>query len=288
MKKLLITLSIIINILLLTSCSNIGSPIIEYIDENNTTQTITVYQSNNEEYVKKIINILNSIKPKEYSYSCNTSISTTFKAEYKGIETKNVICNYNLSNLIIYNQNENIHFHSIINTQNTYLETDGTTINSYEINYDEYQYPNSISYIMSNEEKFKTNTDPTSIEMNFLYKLNLDEILNNITNELFKEYKIIIFDSNKQEIEFQFTPINKDSNKLPMTIGISPSNGLITSITINPLNAIIEDMEKSLSNNDSSIKLENVTVQSSNVSITFDYENIINIVLTENEKNQYK
>jgi hypothetical protein len=268
----------------MSSCSKIGSPTIEYIDENNNKQIITVYQSNNEEYVKNVIKILNSIKTKEnYSYTSNCNISMSFKAKYNNT---NVVCSYNMTNIMVYNHLEDINYYSIINTQNIYLEDSGENVKSYELNYEEYQYPNSISYVTNNDIKYKETTNINNIENNFLYKLNFNDIFNNISDETFNEYKIIIADSNKEEIKFYLTSKEKESDIIPMTICISPSTGLMTSIYLNPLDIIVDEIINTFS--DETFTLENAVVSSSNVSIQFSYNDIINIVLSESEKLEYK
>lgn len=284
MRKLLLTIFTILLLIFMSSCSKIGSPTIEYTDENNNKQTITVYQSNNEEYVKNVIKILNSIKSKEkYSYNSNCNISMSFKAQYNDT---NVICNYNMTNLIAYNHLENITYYSIVNNQVIYLEDSGETLKSYDFNYEEYQYPNSISYVTNNDIKYKETTNINNIENNFLYKLNFNDIFNNISDETFNEYKIIIADSNKEEIKFYLTSKEKESNITPMTICISPSTGFMTSMHLEPQNLVVDEIEKTFAGDN--ISLENFFIKTSNINILFSYTNLIDIVLSDNEKLEYK
>jgi hypothetical protein len=75
------------------------------------------------------------------------------------------------------------------------------------------------------------------------YKINFNDIFNNISDETFNEYKIIIADSNKEEIKFYLTSKEKESDITPMTICISPSTGLMTSMHLEPQNLVVDEIE---------------------------------------------
>jgi enterochelin esterase-like enzyme len=230
-KKIYHILLVVILLFTLTSCANIGHPTIEYIDDNGNVQTESVSASNNRDYVKRIIKLLKSIQPKEYSYQVTSQIKQSFDCVLfeQGQNKKNIQFSFYSSDMLIYNHTNNITYNKIQSTKMIADKDLDSIYKKEEKQLTEYIYPDGYSYITENNNNIKVESSEGYLDNNIFYNLNID-IFNHIDEYFVDNYDLYISDCSKNNIKFCLDGkklFNKDTK---IFIYISPQNGLINKI----------------------------------------------------------
>lgn len=283
MKKIFSLIITFILLIATSSCADVGNPTITYIDDDGTVKSQIIHSSNDEKYVENVVDLINKIKPDNYSYYIYSIVNSNIKGDFNGEE----ISYYFFSgDELIHNSNESVHLNKI-NTQNTFSINDNKdTALSKEFNITECIYPNA-TYVSEGQNKYIKYDN--KIKDNIFYELCFDKIFNKLDKSFVKDYKLVIFDVTKSSIIFSlnYDLLVKKEYKYQTSLNftVDASNGLITSIELVNPNFSLEKMN---SFTDNKYEYSNITYINSITKVNIVYDDIPNILLTEEEIDKFQ
>lgn len=286
MKKIIYYSLLLLSFIFLTSCNKIGNPTIKYIDENGNEKIETVFASKDEEYLTKIINILNSLKPENYDYQILSNVAVTFNCELyvEGQNKTTIQYSYNSIDMLVFDNTNNIIFNKI-NSNYLLKDLNNTSLDKIILNNSmEYIYKD-ITYVNQNNDKYTT-TD-NNLEENIISRFNVLQFLS-LNETYIKNYNLYIYDCSKESIKFvlDYGKFIGESSSDKAYIFVSPTTGLVTSVQINYSNLIDELLAETYPNK--KFLYENMSNIINNTQFSIIYTSIPNIKLTNEEIEQYK
>lgn len=287
MKKIYNILLIFLLFLSLAGCNNVGHPTIKYTDNNGNEQSEVVSASSNKEYVKKIVNLLNSIQPEKYSYQMTTQIKQSFECVLfeQGQNKKNVNYSFSSNDMLIYDHINDVTYNKI-QSLNIIADKDIDSIyKSDDKSIVEHIYSDGYSYINENNNKIKIESNKGYLKNNIFYELNL-EVLFDIKESFVDDYNLYISDCNKNNIKFCIDGkklFNKDTK---IFIYVSPHNGLVNKIYYEETSLGYDKLKSMFT--ETIMVFENITNSIGIIQFEFIYDNVPDINLTEEQKLEYK
>jgi hypothetical protein len=270
----------------LSSCNKIGNPTINYVDENGNNVSETIYVSKDKEYLKKVLNILNSIKPQVDKYQISSNIAVALKCDLyvEGKEKANIEFSYSSIDSIIYDKKESILYNRLQTTNLIKNLTDENLSLKVLESSTEYIYQD-ITYSNNNGQMYLTNTN--RLDINIIERLGISS-LESLSENYISLYDLYLYDCNKENIIFSldYSKYRGLTGTDKAFIYVSTETGLISKVELY-YKEFPSTMLKDLYKNKMMI-YENVSNLISKIEFDYYYQSLPETVLSETQKAEYK
>ena len=270
----------------LSSCNKLGNPTIDYVDENGNNVSETIYVSKDKEYLKKVLNILNSIKPQVDKYQITSNIAMSLKCDLyvEGNEKANIEFSYSSIDSIIYDNKESIYYNRLQTTNLVKnLNDENLSLKVLESS-TEYIYQD-ITYSNDNGQMYTSNSN--RLNYNIIDRLGVSSLLS-LSENYISLYDLYLYDCNKENIIFSlnYSKYRGFTGNDRAYIYVSTKTGLISKVELYYKEfpyTMLKDLYK-----DKMMVYENVTNVINKLEFDYYYQSLPDIVLSETEKAEYK